>query len=192
MPVLSAWQVSIIRYPALGEVIYTATLPYQLKGIFGLRCFTMETEEGERLAWANSTWVNVNTRTGMPERLTEVDTRGYVLDEPLAYPFAPRKIALPSVAAGWEALPPFEIQRHHLDTHRHVNNCQYVRMAQDILAQDVPVRELRVEYKHQALLGDTFYPFLNHQDGKAYIVFNKEETETPSDAYAVIEICQVS
>ncbi len=40
--------------------------------------------------------------------------------------YAPRKIALPKER---EVQNAFSVQKHHLDTNHHVNNCQYIRMA---------------------------------------------------------------
>ena len=54
--VMSAWQVVVHRYPALGEKIRIGTIPYELRGFMGLRNFFMDTEGGERLAAANSVW----------------------------------------------------------------------------------------------------------------------------------------
>ena len=87
-----------------------------------MRNFTLKTEDGELLSYANSIWTNIDTKTGLPARLTDEDTRGYELDEKLEMDYAPRKIALPE---GMEAQESFAIQKHHLDTHHHVNNCQY-------------------------------------------------------------------
>ena len=74
--VLSSWQVVVNRYPRLGERIVTTTAPYDFRGFLGMRNFTMDTCEGERLAYANTIWSNINTRTGHPEKLTEEDTAG--------------------------------------------------------------------------------------------------------------------
>ena len=52
--VLSAWQVVVNRYPALGEEVVTSTWPYSFRGFMGQRNFTMDTKEGERLAYANT------------------------------------------------------------------------------------------------------------------------------------------
>ena len=65
------------------------------------------------------------------------------------------KLALPEQM---EALKPFPVQRVHLDTNGHVNNGQYVRMAEEFLPADDVIRELRVEYRTAAHLGDTIYP----------------------------------
>ena len=41
--VLSAWQVIVDRYPALGEKIRTSTWAYGFRGFIGMRNFTMDT-----------------------------------------------------------------------------------------------------------------------------------------------------
>ena len=50
------------------------------------------------------------------------------------------------------------VQEYHLDTNHHVNNGQYVRMATAYLPETFAIRELRVEYRSQAMLGDTIRP----------------------------------
>lgn len=178
--VLSSWQVVVNRYPHLGENIITATAPYDFRGFLGMRNFTMDTREGERLAYANTIWSNINTRTGRPEKLTEEDTAGYELSEKLEMEYAPRKIALPQEMNMEEA---FTIQKHHLDTNHHVNNCQYVRMAADYLPDGFAIHQMRAEYKKQAVLGDVFYPRVSREDGKVIVVLGDEKNEP----YAVVE-----
>ncbi|MBR2765184.1 MAG: acyl-[Blautia sp.] len=182
--VLNAWQVVIDALPRIGEAVVIRTLPYELKGFWGLRNFILENTKGQRLAWANSIWANINTLTGRPERLTDADTSGYVLDERIEMDYAPRKILLPD---SWEALEPFPIQRHLLDTHHHVNNCQYVRMAGDYLEEGTPIQQLRVDYKKQAFLGDIFYPFISRQEDRIYVIFNGSEDISKPDPYTSVE-----
>lgn len=67
--VMSAWQVVVHRYPALGEKIRIGTIPYELRGFMGLRNFFMDTEDGERLAQANSFWSLINHKKGVPVRV---------------------------------------------------------------------------------------------------------------------------
>ena len=52
--VLSAWQIHVHRYPSLGEAVKITTWASGFKGFLGMRNFTMETEDGEMLACANS------------------------------------------------------------------------------------------------------------------------------------------
>ena len=69
--VLSSWQIVVNRYPGLGETIVASTAPYGFKGFLGMRNFTLKTEDGELLSYANSIWTNIDTETGLPARLTD-------------------------------------------------------------------------------------------------------------------------
>lgn len=178
--VLSSWQIIVERYPKMGETITAITAPYNFKGFLGMRNFILETEAGERLSWANSIWTNIDTQIGLPVRLTDEDTKGYVLDEKLDMDYAPRKITLPQDMTEEE---PFVIQKHHLDTHHHVNNCQYIRMAADYLPEEFVIRQMRAEYKKQALLGDVFYPWIKSEEKKITIALSTENREP----YAIVE-----
>ncbi len=125
---------------------------------------------------------------GKPKKLTEEDVRGYDTSEKLDMEFPPRKIALPKE---WERQEPITIHRQHLDFNHHVNNCQYISMAEDYLEGSFSEGLLRVEYKQQGLLGDIFYPFIHREkveEGeKVIVVFNQEEEIEKPKPYAVVE-----
>lgn len=178
--VLSSWQVVVDRYPRLGEAVKITTAPYDFRGFLGMRNFTMDTRDGERLAYANTIWSNINMETGRPQKLKDEDIEGYELGEKLDMEYAPRKIALPE---RMEAEEPFTVQKHHLDTNHHVNNCQYVRMAADYLPEGFSIHQMRAEYKKQAVLNDVFYPMAGREDGKVTVALANGQGE----AYAVVE-----
>ena len=186
--VLSSWQVRLHRLPKLGEEVITSTLPYDLHGFFGLREFLMATPEGERLCEAHSVWVNMNTKAGRPQRLTEEDMRGYELGERLGVEFPARKIPLPDC---WEREEEFVIHRHNLDSNHHVNNCQYISMAESYLPEGFLVTGMRVEYKQQGLLGDVFYPMIHREAGeegeKVLVLFNQGKNPESLNPFAVVE-----
>ena len=144
--VLSSWQVIVDEYPAMGTEIKITTAPYDFKGFMGMRNFTIETMDGKKLAWANSNWTHLAISTGIPVRLTSADTDNYILGEKLEMDYAPRKIKLPDDMTSQES---FKVQKHHLDTNHHVNNCQYICMAEDFLPEDFKVYQMRAEYKMQ-------------------------------------------
>ena len=178
--VLSAWQVIVKRYPKLGENIKVTTIPYGFRGFIGMRNFILETMDGEKLAWANSYWSFINTETGLPEKLTPADTDPYDLGEKIEMDYAPRKIALPKER---EVQNAFSVQKHHLDTNHHVNNCQYVQMAMDYLPEDFCIHQMRAEYKQQARLNDVICPARAIEDNKTTILLNDQKNEP----YAVVE-----
>lgn len=177
---LSSWQVVIERYPAMGERLVISTAPYDFKGFMGMRNFTLDTESGERLAWANTYWTHINTKTGLPVKLTPEDYAGYECAPKLEMDYAPRKIALPEKR---EKMAEIVIQKHHLDTNHHVNNSQYVQIAEDYLPEGFQIRQMRAEYKKQARLHDVFYPEINCEEEKVTVVLNNAEGQP----YAVVE-----
>lgn len=177
---LSAWQICIGRYPKYGERVVVGTLPYEFRGFIGFRNFLMQTKEGEALAWANSIWTLMDREKMRPVKPNEDMLAGYKPEEKYPMDYAPRKIAVPGKGQERE---PFTVKPHHLDTNHHVNNGQYVRMAMDFIPEDFVIRQLRVEYKSQAMLNDMIFPVvacsdngmlytvsLNKQDGKPYSV----------------------
>ena len=76
-----------------------------------------------------------------------------------------------------------KIQKHHLDTNHHVNNCQYVRMAQQYLPEKFTIRQMRAEYRQQAKLHDTICPMVKYEDEKIVVSLN-DDNQAP---YAVVE-----
>ena len=74
---LSSWQIVVDRYPKLGERIVVSTWPYDFKGIYGYRNFTIQDPEGSYLVRANSNWFFFDTEQGVPVRVGEEDIRGY-------------------------------------------------------------------------------------------------------------------
>ena len=153
---LTSWQIVIDRYPVLGEKIVISTWPYDFKGIYGYRNFTLQDQEGGYLARAASVWFFFDTVRQKPARITPEDIRGYGEAQPrLTMDYASRKIALPEE---YEERPRILVSRHHLDTNHHVNNARYVEIARESLPQEISVKELRVEYKKAAVLGDYMIP----------------------------------
>ena len=76
--VLSSWQICINRLPLLNEQVKISTWAYGMKAFYGYRNFTLEDAGGSTLAYANSVWVLVDTRTGRPVKVPQefADTYG--------------------------------------------------------------------------------------------------------------------
>ena len=153
---LNSWQILISRYPKIGERITVGTWPYEFKGIYGFRNFVILDGRGEYLVKANSCWFFYDLEKNCPTRVTEEEIRGYGAGDPkLDMEYAPRKILLPKEYREGE---PVIAGRHHIDTNHHVNNAQYVEIARELIPSDMIIRELRVEYKNAAVLGDNMIP----------------------------------
>lgn len=160
---LSSWQIVIDRLPKLGERITVSTWPYDFKGIYGYRNFTICDQAGNYLVRANSIWFFFDTEAGKPARVTEEDIRGYGAgEEKLEMEYAPRKMKLPEV---YETREPILVMPHHLDSNHHVNNARYVELARELLPEDFAIGEIRVEYKKAAVCGDYMIPRVTEENG---------------------------
>lgn len=159
---LSSWQIIAERYPLLGEEIVISTWPHNFKGMYGYRNFTIQDRVGNYLVKADSVWFLFDTGAERPVRVGEEDIRGYGTLEPrLAMEPAPRRIEIPEEYETAEAVT---IMRHHIDTNHHVNNAKYVEIAREALPENIKLRELRIEYKKAAVLGDVMIPHVSRRE----------------------------
>lgn len=177
--VLSFWQIVIDELPAFGEKIAVQTWPYQFKGFMGSRNFRILGEDDRQMVYANSLWSFLDTQTGRPVKAKEDQLKGYTMEEKLPMDYASRKIILPNTA---EEMEHIQVQGYQLDTNNHVNNGQYVQMAHEFLPEDFPVRQLRAEYKKQAVLHDVLIPYVHSETGNCTVALCNEKQEP----YAVI------
>lgn len=178
---LSSWQIVVDRYPVLGEEILISTWPYDFKGFYGYRNFTICDKNGEYLVRANSVWFLFDTEKGRPVKIELEDIRGYgdSSEKKLSMEYASRKIELPE---DYMALEPVTVSKHHIDTNHHVNNAKYVEIAREALPDEMEVEELRVEYKKAAVFGDAVYPRVSRTE-EGYTV---SLCDGEGSAYAVI------
>ena len=131
--VINYWQIHFYRRPVMGESVRTGTQPYEFKA-------------------ANSVWTLLDMEKMYPVRVPEEIIGKYELAPKLDMEYSPRKIAVPK--EGGECREDIVVRMHHLDTNQHMNNAQYVHFAVMYLPADSEIRELRVEYRRQAVLGD--------------------------------------
>ncbi len=178
--VLNSWQIVPLRYPKLGERVTIGTLPYQFQKFIGYRNFMMMDERGDFLAKANSVWSLINMETGRPTLPTQEILESFPLGEKIPMEYADRKIQVPEGGVIREGIP---VLAHHLDTNHHVNNGQYVMIAEEFLPEGAKIRQMRAEYKKQAFLGDVFYPYVAAGEDKYIISLQSSEGK----AYATVE-----
>lgn len=163
--VLLGWEFDVRRLPGLGEQVVVSTLPYDFKGAFGYRNFVLKTKEGELLAQADSMWMFANWETLRPLRIPEEIYGKYELEEAV---FQADLRTKPEME-GLEEVEVFHIMRQHLDTNQHVNNAQYVDFAAQYLPKGCMVKNMKVQYRKQAFLGDAIHAYAG-EDGPEFKV----------------------
>ena len=175
-----AWQIEILRRPKLREKIVTKTWPHGFKAFYGYRNFTMEDENGELLARADSTWAFMDLVTGHPSKAPQEVLASYQIEPALPMEECSRKIQVPKEQVKKD---PICFCQYHLDTNQHVNNGQYIRMSEEYLPMGFEPSRLRVEYRKQAKLHDMIVPYVHEEQDKILINLCDEQ-EKP---YAIIE-----
>ena len=153
--ILSFWQICIDELPMLSEEICVKTWPYSTKGLLGLRNFCVENAEGKSIVKANSIWVLIDPRTGRPIRITDEVSSHYPDEPKLDMEYCDRKIEVPEE---YEEKEGIVVPKYFIDTNNHVNNAKYVMLAEQYLPEGFQVKEIRVEYKIAAVLGDMIVP----------------------------------
>lgn len=179
---LTAWQIVIDRMPRMGEEVTVSTWPYGFRGINGTRNFQMTDENGEYIARADSQWVFVDLATGHPVRISQEQLDGYKLEDKMEIPCDTRRIRM---SDDCEERPSYFVRKDQIDTNHHVNNGQYVKMALEELPEDIQIRQMRAEYRRQAVLGDEIFPRVKHEDGVWTVSLCNEEGKP----YSTVEIC---
>ena len=181
--ILNSWQIVIDEYPKMGENITIGTQSFGYEKMFGHRNFLITKEDGSRVAIANSLWVLMDLKKNRPRIVTPEIGDVYGKHKPLEMEYAPRKIKMPeNVVKGRE----FVVQESQLDTNHHVNNCQYICMAEDFLPEKFKVYQMRAEYKMQAKLGDMICPKTKVESGKVVVSLDDEKGKP----YAIVELAE--
>lgn len=178
--VMNAWQIVIHKIPSLGDEITITTWPYDFKAMYGYRNFLLSNKEGDTLITANSIWVYVNTENYKPVRVSEEDITGFALEPAYDMDYATRKITLPTDCKEYDS---FQVVRSNLDMNNHVNNGQYIKMAQEFIPENCQVQQIRAEYRMSAVLGDIIFPLVSIEDNICTVVL----ADTKGKPFTIVE-----
>jgi len=180
MWVLCSWKIVICRYPELAETIEVATWPYAFGKIAAQRNFRMLDKDGNMAAYADSLWAYMDTARMRPTKIDEDIVSAYQKEEKLDMEYEANKIMIPE---NLESKSSFVIHNYHLDVNHHVNNGQYVQLAEEYLPDNFSIHQMRAEYKKSALLGDVIYPKVKNDRDTCTVILG-DKSEKP---YAVVE-----
>ncbi len=179
--ILSSWQIEVERLPKLGDQIKVSTWASGFNRFLGERNFAMQDEDGNTLACAHSLWVFMDTKKGRMIPFKDEDVLPYGLGAPIENLENSRKVLMPE---GGVKGTPFPVRREQIDTNQHVNNCQYVQMALEVLPEELDIRGIRVSYKQSATYGVYIYPEIVKEENGYVVALNNEAGEH----YSIVEL----
>lgn len=169
---LAARQVDIIRVPKLRERLTITTSIYEVKPLFGFRNDIIRDEQGEPcyISYSMGAFIDLATAKLSPLPQTMIDS--LTIDEKYPMEYCDRRVRLPKVDV--KECPSVLVSRDDIDYNHHMNNCCYIRIAQELIPSDFDIKRVRVEYKVAARLGERLTPLLYAEDGKYYVVLKCE------------------
>ena len=207
---LSSWQIEVKRFPEYQENVTVRTWPHEFKSMYGYRNLDILDSVGTPIVCANSIWIFMDLNKMCPTKPTAEDMKGYEPEEALEMEYAPRKIKQLSEECRIDAelmvdnlnmtgimndsgksgghgndgaLPGIAVRRSFLDSNNHVNNGRYVSEALDLIDMG-EVRNMRVDYRKAAMLGDVMHPVVYKGDGIMQVVLNDSEGKP----YVLVEV----
>ena len=161
---ITNWQIRIFERPRFMESVTTGTWCHAMGATNARRNFCMLRPDGSPLVHADSLWVAIDTIRNRPMRIPEGNEAFLTGDPALDLPPFRRKLRI--VGEGQE-MRPILVTEQHIDTNHHVNNAQYIYMADCIVREFDETFEpqwLLVQYKMPAKLGDTIVPHFHTED----------------------------
>ena len=159
--ILTSWQIIVEQLPQLGEYITVGTWASSFNGLYGNRNFILKDSNGQTCAYANSIWIYMDMKRLRPVKLTSAITDPYTLEPPYPMNYESRKIAVPSNYQTQTAIP---VLPSYIDTNNHMNNGQYIRLAESFLPDNFAIGQIRAEYKNSAHLNDQLIPQIAQED----------------------------
>lgn len=151
------------------------------------RNFEIYDENNNLIATATSKWLYYNFET---KRITKIDEDMMRLYNPEGnIEESEKKLTKLVEQSTYENMTGYEVKRSDLDINEHVNNLNYLKLAYEILPEDVYFGEepnnLRITYKHQIKLGSKIKCFYTYTQNKHCIAIKSEDEKI---LHSIIEL----
>ena len=168
--VLARMRIKILRQPRVEETLKLETWPGNFRRLFAARHFRFSDADGKEVAVASSQWMILSLENQRPQRVEIIgDKCPDTSDLPAHFDFATR---LASVPPEGEAQI-FPVRFSMEDINGHLNNAEYMRLAQDaaeqLLGRPMAFDELEVVY-HSAVRAPATLTLYTAPDGKGGVL----------------------
>lgn len=164
---LATRQVEVVRVPHYKEQLSVTTTVYEVMPMYGFRNTFIRDAQGQPCYRTWSMGAFVDLTTGKLARIAPEAIDTITIEPKQEMNYRGRRIILPKEPG--TVLDPVTVMRADIDYNRHMNNANYVRIAMELLPEGFEVRDMRVEYRIAAKLGDRLVPTVHSIDG-GYIV----------------------
>ena len=151
---LSRYHIKIKRYPFYKEKVILKSWITEHKGMFSIRDYSMETEQGEILALMTSSWVLFDIKQNKPIPVETLQLEKHIIHErAIDDKFA--SLALPDAP---KYSTDIKVRKSDIDINRHVNNRMTIEWALEPIPNEITkdheLIDIEITFKGQAFYGD--------------------------------------
>lgn len=183
------WSLEVKKRLCFNDTIKVKTyaLPIEKPTFNCYRNFEIYDEKDELIATATSKWLFYNFEQHKIVKLDEDILKLFETEGDLKK--AEEKITKLQEPKSFEKMIEYQVQRSNIDVNMHMNNLVYLKLANEILPEDVyfadELNNLRITYKHQIRLGEIVKIYYTMVDNKHIVTIKNNEE---SKIHAIVEM----
>ena len=140
----------------------------------GYRSYSILDEEGEAIVLAEAIWILMDTKKMLPMKVSKEIADIYVEKDVDTTVRINRKI---DDNGEWKQQESIEVTKQYLDSNNHVNNTVYALWSEDVLSENVNVKEVRIDYRKAAMFKETIQVFTQQQENIFKVKYIKPDGE---------------
>ena len=166
---LALRQVEIVRVPKYKERLKTVTTVFEVKPMFGFRNTFIYDAEGNVCYKTWSMGAFVDRTTGRLQRIPQDVLSSVSIEPKKDMTYGERRIIVPKDAE-FKVHEPVAVTHNDIDYNGHMNNANYIRIANEYLPEGYKYNNVRVEFKIPARFGQSLVPqTLSTADGTFFV-----------------------
>ena len=154
--VLYKWDITMESYPLLNESVKMKTYAYSFNKFYAYRKYEIIDAQGNKIGYADSVWILINTDRRRPIRITKDMYEVYGIDQDNNTPINIENI--PSITTV-DSEKSFQVRYSDIDTNMHVNNVKYAAWALETVPKDIvldhKLTNIKVTYIKETTYGET-------------------------------------
>lgn len=183
------WNLEVYNRLKFNDTIKVKTyaLPIEKPCFHCYRNFDIYDVNDELIATATSKWLFYNFEQHKIVKLDKDILKLFETEGDLKK--AEEKITKLQEPKSFEKMIEYQVQRSNIDVNMHMNNLVYLKLANEILPEDVyfadELNNLRITYKHQIRLGEIVKIYYTMVDNKHIVTIKNNEE---SKIHAIVEM----
>ncbi len=186
---LAGWRAQLEAPAMWNDNVTVTTWPRSVERVTSHRCFEIHNEKGQLVAKADATWILVNVHTHRAMRVTPEVTELLPLTERDVFDGPMELCCVTEPEVTWRG----QVLARDLDTNNHVNNLVYLEYARQALPEELRscrVRQLKITYRRQLLLGDQICCQYRKGQGSHHMIEIRSEDQSVLHSEVVMVLDQ--